>query len=873
MTMRKLMRKPAGAIAATLAVTLVGGELAAQSLEEIVVTARRVEERLKDVPLSVTVFDANTIEQAGITSLADIAELTPGLTFFNPQGTQLPVPVIRGVAPTDILGQQNAAIFIDGVIVSARRALNFSQLDIERIEILKGPQSAQYGRTALSGAINYITRKPPEEFEGRADVEIGNAGKQKGVVRVGGPLGTPVLRGSASLLYDEWDGTYENPEAPQNNIGGYRFRSYQGNLVFEPSEMLTARLGLYHSNDHSDEPAIATLLRNCEPRVPPAADSPPDSLRFQSFCGKFPKLADLPGDVGKDRIPKIAEATGEERRLSRAVLNIDWDIGYGVLSSLSGAARTRQESRTDFSRSTGSNLPFVYCPQAAPGAPTACFTDERLRFFGGVLNLENGDNITELSQEFRFTSPRDQRFRYQVGGIYYTEDRDIYPGAPIIIAELPPGNIGIGPFLFPNANAAFGNAIFANSLRPDGGLDPLRRVSATQDASGWGLFAASDFDLTERLTNRLELRVTQERRKQSSLAFLRCVPGQAAACGSDLFDLRAIDPLPVDPVNPQLGSQFGSARFNAIAGRVGLDYRITEDWMVYGSIAKGDKPGGIQIANPNVQQPDGSLRREAIVQPFDPEKLWAYELGLKGRTPNGRLDLDLAVFFYDWEDIVIRQIVESSPVTGRPLEQPTAFNFNAASAYIWGWETSALYAVTDNLTARLTVAYVDASLNEAKQDAFTTFPSFAPDGDVSGNKLLRQPEWTSSLSLTYRRDLANDWRFEARSDVSYQDRVWVGNENQGFLPSHTYVNGRLGLHSQSGQYSIEFWVRNLFNDNNAIAAFGDILWGNTNNAFPPFTEPATSTFADFPPLRYTVTYPDLRTYGLTGRVRFGAAVR
>ncbi|MCC5795064.1 MAG: TonB-dependent receptor [Chromatiales bacterium] len=871
--MSKLNQPTTGALAASIALTLAGGDLAAQSLEEIVVTARRVEERLKDVPLSVTVFDANTIEQAGITSLGDIADLTPGLTFFNPQGTQLPVPVIRGVAPTDILGQQNAAIFIDGVIVSARRALNFSQLDIERIEILKGPQSAQYGRTALSGAINYITRKPPEEFEGRADIEFGNEGKQKGVLRVGGPLGTQMLRASVSLLYDEWDGTYENPEAPQNNIGGYRFRSYQGNFVFEPNDELTVRLGLYHSNDFSAEPAVATLLRNCEPRVPPASDSPPDSLRFQSFCGKFPKLEELGGDVGRNRIPKIAEATGEERKLSRAVLNIDWDLGVGVLSSLSGAARTRQQSRTDFNRSTGSNTPFVYCPQAAPGAPTACFTDERLRFFGGVLNLENGDKITELSQEIRFTSPRDHRFRYQVGGIYYTEARDLFPGAPIIIADLPEGDIGIGPFLFPNENAAFGNAIFANSLRPDGGLDPLRRVSATQDASGWGLFAASDFDLTDRLTSRLELRVTQEQRKQSSLVYLRCVAGQAAQCGSDLFDLRVLEPLPPDPDNPQLSSQFGSARFNAIAGRVGLDYRITEDWMVYGSIAKGDKPGGVQISSPNVQQPDGSLRRELIVKPFDPEVLWAYELGLKGRTPDGRLDLDMAVFFYDWQDIVIRQIVEESPVSGRPLEQPTAFNFNAASAYIWGWEMSAGFAVTDNLIARLTVAYVDASLNEAQQDAFTTFPSFAPDGDVSGNKLLRQPEWTSSFSLTYRQDLANNLRFEARGDVSYQDKIFVGNENQGFLPSNTRVNGRMGLHSQSGRYSVELWVRNLFNDRNPVAAFGDILWGNSADAFPPFSEPATSTFADFPPLRYTVTYPDLRTYGVTGRVRFGAAAR
>lgn len=875
MTMRNGRSAPVAVVAAALGFMVPAAELAAQALEEIIVTARRVEERLKDVPLSVTVFDANTIEQAGITSLGDIAELTPGLTFFNTQGTQLPVPVIRGIAPTDVFGQQNAAIFIDGVYVAARRALNFSQLNIERIEILKGPQSAQYGRTALSGAINYITRKPPTEFEAKLDAEVGNYGRQKGVARVGGPVLGQTLRADVSMLYDEWDGTYDN-SLSDNDIGGHRYRSYQGNLIFEPSELFMVRLGLYHSNDHSDEPAIATLLRNCEPRTPPVANAPPDVPRFQSFCGPFPKLAGLPGNVTKDSIPKIAEATGEIRKVSRAVLNIDWDTGYGVLSSLSGAARTRQSSNTDFSRSTGYDQPFVYCPEAVEfgPTPTACLTAERLRFFGGVLNEENGDKIIELSQELRFISPRDQALRYEIGAIYYTEDRELFPGAQLVITDnFPPGTIGLGPFLFPEVGVgqSLGNAIFFNSLLPDGGLDPLTRSIGDQKASGWGFFGTVDYDLTGRLKSRMELRVTQERRSQTSLVYRRCPIGQSAACGDDVFDLRELAPIPPDPENPDLSSQSGSARFNSVAGRVGLDYRVTEDWMLYGSIAKGDKPGGIQIASPQAQQEDGTLRRELIVLGFDPETLWAYELGLKGRTPNGRLDLDLAVFFMDWNEIVIRQIVENSPITGRVLEQPTAFNFNAADASIWGWEMSALFAVTDNLNARLTVAYTDASLDNAQQDSFTTFPSFLPDGDVSGNKLLRQPEWTSSFSLSYRRDLSGEWRFESRGDVTYQDKIFVGNENQGFLPSHTYVNGRLGVHSP--RYSVELWVRNLFNDNNAVAAFGDIVWSNTNNVFPPFVQPATSSFADFPTLRYSVSYPDLRTVGLTGRVRFGGAVR
>ena len=119
------------------------------------------------MPLAITAFDSKTIEAAGITNLADVAALTPGLTFFNAFGENLPVPVIRGVVPQDIFGVNAAAIFVDGVYVSGREGLNFSQLDIERIEVLKGPQSAMYGRNAFSGAINYVTKTPERRIRGQ----------------------------------------------------------------------------------------------------------------------------------------------------------------------------------------------------------------------------------------------------------------------------------------------------------------------------------------------------------------------------------------------------------------------------------------------------------------------------------------------------------------------------------------------------------------------------------------------------------------------------------------------------------------------------------------------------------------------------------
>ena len=145
---------------------------------------------------------------------------------------------------------------------------------------------------------------------------------------------------------------------------------------------------------------------------------------------------------------------------------------------------------------------------------------------------------------------------------------------------------------------------------------------------------------------------------------------------------------------------------------------------------------------------------------------------------------------------------------------------------------------------------------------------------MPGNTQMRQPEVTASASLTYRRQFYGDWDWFTRADANYLDRIYVGNDNQSYLPSRTNVNLRLGV--ESARYSLEFWVRNLFDNDNPIAAFRDIYWTNDSDIQglenPPTIREASS-FDDFPPLRMSVTYPSLRTYGLVAKVRFGGAER
>jgi outer membrane receptor protein involved in Fe transport len=541
----------------------------------------------------------------------------------------------------------------------------------------------------------------------------------------------------------------------------------------------------------------------------------------------------------------------------------------------------------------------------------------------GFKNTEFGSTVEEWSQELRFTSRQDQSLRYMAGAYYFHVDQENFPGAPVATTQIPAvfTDIGVGPIAYPTA-LAIGSYIFGPSLTPDGAIDPLVRIESQEKTEAWSVFGSVDFDFSEAWTGGAEIRFSQEAQKAINYEYEPCGnpdlfplnDAPVADCGDDAYDLRVLEPCvrQYDGAGDYLacnpGTDFGTSRFSAVTGRLSLKHTFDSGWMAYGSIARGEKPGGLQLFNAEIITP-GGVTNELVSNPFDPEKITSYELGVKGYTSDRRIGLDVAFFYNDWTDIVLRQLTEVSPVSGASFTQPTALNVNAGDAEVWGWEVTADLGITENLTGRVTAAWTDSQLTSARMDTFSLFPSFyttdpscvpaviqaIPDptpgmdngneaqdaraatcqlmsGDVSGNTQMRQPEWTASASLSYERPVAGDWTWSLRTDANYLGRIYAGNDNQSWLPARTNVNLRLGL--QSTRYSVEFWVRNLFENNNPIAAFRDIYW--TNDAdIQGLQAPAqvrdASNFDDFPPLRLSVTYPSLRTFGLVGKVRFGGA--
>jgi len=785
------MTQPKTILSAAIASVLCASPAAAQvlELEEIVVTARKAEERLQDVPLAVTAFTADAIEQAGIVNMGDVAAQTPGLIFFSAFGDDLPTPVIRGVTQTQIFGENNVALFVDGAYVSGRAGVNFAQLDIERIEVVKGPQSAMYGRGSFSGAINVITAKPTDTFEGKVTAMGGQDGTLTGKLVLSGPL-TDRIKGRVALGYDQWDGSYENQNKGGPEIGGYEHKTFDGSLMFTPSESLSILLKGYYSDDQNYSPAMSQQLANCEPIIGASPATSPQG-RPANFCGTLKA-------VDTDSLAVIDGAKGQAREVTRANLSIDWQVGSGSISAITGYSDVKTSAYYDASRGSGDeSIPFIYqSTTGGPGTNAVLWT--------GLLQDDPEDSTQEFSQEIRYTSDPGRRVRYSVGGYYWTADTTARGNRPFSTQPLPADFRSFLPIFaqlpFPPYTVFFslGDAAF---LPWFGETQPITKSTSTTDS--YSAFGHVEADFTDKLTGRVELRYSDEKDKVVE------TDGNSA-----------------------------SDSWGFTTGRASLTWKPVEEGTFYLAVARGVKSGGFDYVS-DIEE----------FFPYEPEKLWSYELGMKAEMLDGRAFLDVAFYYMDWDDIIIPNVVE---VEG----QPVAVDTNAGTAESKGFEIQYSMLITERLSLGLGYAWNDAKYTDAQLTSFEDFPSFAPDGDVSGNQLLRQSKIQWNANLAYRAPLFGDWEWYGRVDANYQSKQYVGADNQGVIPERTVANARFGI--ESGRYKFELWGLNVLDEDAPVTAFRDVVFSNSPDG----------QRLDFFPWRLTVTHPERQRFGITASVSF-----
>ncbi len=388
--------------AGTLLAGALGGAAAAQpvapaaapatadtTVEDVVVTARKVTERLQDVPLSVAAFTAADLDRRGIREVSDLSNLAPGLNYEKDFGRRFDRPTIRG--QSNILGTPNAASFIDGVFIPD--SLFSTELAfVERVEVIKGPQSALYGRQTFSGAISYVTKKPTDTPEATLRVTGAERGEVDVLGTVSGPIIKDKLSGQLSANYFDSPGYYRN-NAPGDagngrRLGSENTKAVSGVLRLTPVPKLDITLRASYSDNTDGVDATGfqyARFNNCFPNAAGV---------FRYYCGPVREQ-----NVGLGlNLGSLPDYGGILRKTARVAGIASYDFGFATLTSISGYNNAREQRIYD--------LDFIPLNTGA-----------------GSRNVDDYTNVNGVSQEIRLGSNGQGRLNWLVGAYYYYENR------------------------------------------------------------------------------------------------------------------------------------------------------------------------------------------------------------------------------------------------------------------------------------------------------------------------------------------------------------------------------------------------------------------------------------------------------------------
>ena len=817
---------------------------ASAQVEEITVSTRRIEESLQTVPVSVSALTDQAIQAAGVRSLSDIVNLIPNVTFESGENGRRAAPTIRGIALIDTRGFDNpVAVFIDGVYIGGRSSQNVRLLDLERVEVIRGPQSALYGRNSFAGAISYVSRRPSDEFRGSAEALAAEDGRYELQGSVSGPLIEGVSGGLAAVWADD-QGMFDNagPLANESNsIGGGDSTAFRGSLRYQPSDATDILFTAFYTQERVDSKPLYVVPNNCG-ELDPAKTFPTNPGNAPSYDKNVPSY----------RCSEISEATPGAYSLSpdaysndgdttRLALDMKFEIGAMTLQSISSWTADQSSSKLDLDR-TQVGEPYYGFIATADYPNTAFSFNPGTATNAGITNLNTyfGTASTDqeyFSQELRLVSPQDESLRWSAGLFYFDQKNSdptllgIDAGPAIDALGLPPEDI---TFLLVSETGGGNWVGIRNPILPQASFQDgsdlqaviLNKAGATQ----YSAFGSVEYDFSDRLTGTTELRYTYEERTLENVfdTFFGSLPG------SFKDDWSFWDP-----------------RFTA-------RFQATDDLMVYGSVAHGTRSGG-----QNVSLADGTA------QPFDEETNWTYELGAKTSWFDQRLLLNAAVFYIDWNDAQFRQRIPSGA-------QFLTVTTNSAGVTSSGFELELQAQPFEGLALGATVGYADATFNAGtvasgdsrlcdtiSDPALTAFPlipvtcvpipgnKLAPD--ISGKQLQRTAKTTASAFGQYTHPLFGDTDGTVRVDAGYRSRMYQDAVNLASTPERTLVALRLGLENPT--YDVSLWVENLLDVDVADTAQ---VFSSDLNSFVA---------------RATAVGINPRRIGLTGRYRFGGSVR
>ena len=775
------------------------------TLDEVVVTARKKEETLLDAPLAVTVVGQRELESAGFQDITQITRAAPG-AFVEPNGDGQNAaridltPRFRGITVISSNRlQQTATVFLDGIYMSSG-AQTVGINELQRVEIIKGPQSALFGRNTFAGAINYVTKDPGDEFR----VDVSATGATRNEFNFAAGVEGPLFSGVSFRLgvnYDDKQGHFANAAVPGQHIGDQSQRSINGTLMIEPSDGFRLKLrGSYQEVDDGVSASIAywgTDQHNyggfrivngiASPEaslIPRLPDSLAASGRGESvYKGRITQppanrigMNTAPANIqtfmdGLRRNPSLAP-TDAVYRFKYNPFTLD-DFGLKLSSlrlSAVGSADLSDNIKLDF---------------------LAGYNREQFGFFNDYDATPDdsfmswtGRDTEDLTLEGRLSAALfDDKLNVAVGASFVKLDMDDLSGTVSTMAST------IGPVFAPPY-------FFADIFRSD----PFVTGSETT-----GFFGSLDYVFTDQISLTLEGRWQKDEYSNSSVLFS---PGE------------------IDSFLP----------------RVTLRYQPSNYTTLYATYAEGNLPGGFNSEVGGLSA--NALKELLVLAPdarsiFGEEQLFNYEFGWKQQDPSGRFGFNLAAFYMQRKDEIfssIQVLKEDRPGNANPT-RTVSFISNGASTNIYGVELDGAFNISEKLSLQGSFAYIDAKIE--------SFPANGGTGDfgdifgsrvsIEGQEAPRFPPLTMSFGTNYEDDLdaLGSPFFETwylRSDVYFTGDYFDSNANVASVPKATEASLRVGLRGEA--VNVEFFATNLFNEDVPTTAFNfaDLSFGTRSRS-------------------------------------------
>jgi outer membrane receptor protein involved in Fe transport len=766
--------------AATLAM-FASASVLSQSLilEEIIVTATKRVVGLQEVPIAISVMSGAEISEKGLTKMEDLAMYMPNVHVAEASaGTQM---FIRGIGSGVNYGfEQSVGTFVDGVYFGRGRSARGKFLDIERVEVLKGPQSTLFGKNTVAGALNITTAQPTEEFEGY--VSAGYTTELEAMTitsMVSGPLSDTVRGRLAVRAYDD-KGYVENLAA--NGVDGPQNESVyvRGTLAIDLNEDWTATIKA--ENGYVDIIGRQELISETNAATGPSAalyGSPLGSTNFAAGFGYTTyeqNVDDLPlfDDTESNIFQVTLDGTFAEHGVKIVLASTDYE----------------------FTNSLDSD----YSPLK-------------------LLNRGRNEEHEQLSAEFIISSPSDDKFEYLAGGFYQQEDLSNARYTHVDMSAVGPLQAGVFGQLN-TANPALGGASFAGmflggNLVPatdSGILDATARSFFSQDAESWSVFAEGTYNLSDTLRVTAGLRYSEDEKEMSKRGTVGYIDPTAAASTLVPAQLAAVygSALKLATVH----SYTRDRKEDHVTGHVNVQWDMTNDAMVYLELGNGYKAGGFDEDNGMGRQVETLNGVSDDLADFEDESVDTIEIGAKINLADGRGRLNIATFSSTYEDVQVSTFDGNAGfVVG-----------NAAESEVQGIEADVLYRLTEELTLNGAFAYLDATYKSFPGAGCTNAQSIAtPTGcvqDLTGKPLQFAPEHTANVGVTYETELSSGLLLSAGLDYNWTDDVVVSADLDDNLVQKSYgkLNARISL-AGNDQWQVSLVGKNITDE----ATF---MWGN-----------------------------------------------